>query len=155
MSIAVCDLRLKESYTSAVPFDMEAFRIALRETREAWGGRDKLAEKIGRAPSTIQSAELGPDMPGIDTVAAIIEGSNSTLWEFFAKLDGVQNWAERSHESVDNPPSDAPPVQDSSAQAHALLVETITRIHDALATALSAPGATKAADRSATGTAGE
>lgn len=88
-------------YTSRVPFDMDRFRAHLRAAREAKKvGRNTIAKKIGVSQSTIQSAEVGPDMPGIDTVARIIEAiPDLTLGRFFAQLDAAEPSA-RSQSSV-------------------------------------------------------
>lgn len=110
MSIAAYSLRLKASYTLDVPFDMDTFRATLRATREKFGGREKLAGKIGIAKSTIQSAELGPDIPQIDTVARIIEGSGLTLSEFFAVLENPR--ADLQNEVLRDEPQ---PVQDAAS----------------------------------------
>lgn len=83
---------LSSSYTSDVPFEMERFRKALRSEREARvGGRGTLADKVGLAQSTIQNAEMGPDIPGIDTIARLVEAMPGlTLSSFFAQLEGLQ-----------------------------------------------------------------
>lgn len=79
-------------------FTMERFRAVLREEREARiGGRDRLADKVGVAKSTIQNAEIGPDVPGIDTVARLIEAMPGlTLEEFFAKIERGQRSSDTS-----------------------------------------------------------
>lgn len=96
------------SYTARVPFALAVLRAALREAREAKDiGRDALATKIGRAKSTIQSAEMGPDVPGVDTVALIVEGLGLTLSDFFLQLEStsdgprhVQNQSLQSGETL-------------------------------------------------------
>jgi ribosome-binding protein aMBF1 (putative translation factor) len=61
---------------STVAFTMERFREVLRAERESRvGGREKLADKTGINKTTIQNAEVGPDIPGIDTVARLVEGN--------------------------------------------------------------------------------
>lgn len=72
-----------------MPFTMERFRALLRVERKARvGGRDRLAANIGVAKSTVQNAEMGPDVPGIDTVARLVGGMPGlTLAEFFAKVE--------------------------------------------------------------------
>lgn len=78
----------RSSYTARVAFDLAVLRVALREARESKRlGRDVLAKKIGRAKSTIQGAEMGPDVPGVDTVALILEGLGIPAWEFFLQFD--------------------------------------------------------------------
>jgi DNA-binding XRE family transcriptional regulator len=63
----------------------------LKAKREALArgeyGREAFAEKIGVAKSTVQHAEMGPDVPQIDTCAKLIEGTGSTLSEFFLELE--------------------------------------------------------------------
>lgn len=93
--MAVHDLLFWGSYTPrGVGFDMAQFRALLRSEREARvGGRDKLAERVGVAKSTIQNAEIGPDIPGIDTVARLIEAMPGlTLSSFFARVEDVERW---------------------------------------------------------------
>lgn len=86
-------------YTARVAFDIAAFRSVLRAARkEHVGGRNKLAAKVGLAKSTIQNAEMGPDIPGIETVARLVEGMGLTLSSFFAQIEGL--------------PTDAPAKQD-------------------------------------------
>lgn len=79
----------------AVAFDMNAFRAALKTQRKLRvGSRAKLVERCGApamSPTTIQNAELGPDMPGIDTVARLVEAMGLTLSTFFAQLERSQN----------------------------------------------------------------
>ena len=91
-------LRLQESYTSAVTFEMPRFREALRKAREdTIGGRMKLAERTGLAASTIQSAEVGPDIPSIETIARFLDGCGLTLSKFFARIDGSQQSDSQGH----------------------------------------------------------
>lgn len=90
MSIGVYDLRSQASILPAVPFDLSRFRAHLRAERERLiGSRDKLAEKTGINKTTIQNAENGPDMPGIDTIARLIEGTGLSLSEFFLRMDDL------------------------------------------------------------------
>jgi DNA-binding XRE family transcriptional regulator len=74
-----------------VPFDLGEFRVLLRAKRELLArgekGRERFAERIGVNKSTVQNAEMGPDIPGIDTCAKIIEGVGYTLSEFFRELE--------------------------------------------------------------------
>src|SRR5438309_359454 len=108
---------LRSPYTSGVPFDLTAFRQALRVERESRiGGRDKLAARIGIAKSTIQGAEMGPDIPGIDTVAKMIEAMPGlTLSSFFAQIEGLPATAEAREDQsslagqavADEPPTEA------------------------------------------------
>lgn len=90
MSIGSYNLRLLESYDRArMAFELDKFRALLRKEREQRvGGRDRLAEKADVAASTVQNAEMGPDVPGIDTVARLIEAMpNLTLSDFFLQLE--------------------------------------------------------------------
>src|SRR3954465_8822609 len=78
-----------------VPFTIDRFRDVLRATREELvGARDTLAEITGVNRTTIQSAEMGPKVPKLDTVARLVEGMGLTLTAFFARID-------------DRPPQDA------------------------------------------------
>lgn len=92
MPIAVYNLRPKASYDSAVKFTMEVFRALLREEREARvGGRDSHAELAGVNRTTIQNIETGTDIPGLDTVAKLVEAMPGlTLSSFFARIEGLQ-----------------------------------------------------------------
>jgi DNA-binding XRE family transcriptional regulator len=82
-------------------FSMDRFRAHLRAARDAHGfGRDALAEKIGIAKTTIQNAEVGPDMPGIETVARIIEGlPGYSLSAFFRQLEMAEPPVARSDQA--------------------------------------------------------
>lgn len=97
------DYAFRSLYNCHVAFDMDKFRAALRAERVARGiGRDALATQIGVAKSTIQSAEMGPDMPGIETVAKIVEALQGlTLAQFFARLEVVKT----TERSVQDPPA--------------------------------------------------
>lgn len=74
-----------------MPFSMETFRLCLRSEREdRVGGRERLAELSGVNKTTIQNAELGPDIPGIDTIAKLVEAMpDLTLASFFTRVEGL------------------------------------------------------------------
>ncbi len=123
--MVVHDLLLQECDTpEGVAFDMTHFREQLRAEREARiGGRDRLAGKVGLAKSTIQNAEMGPDIPGIDTVARLIEGMPGlTLSSFFAKLETHDIGHESGRPSTGGPPRDRP-LQTAAPEAAALQEE--------------------------------
>ncbi len=127
---------LRSLYTRGVAFDMEAFRRALRTARETHiGGREKLADKIDVSKSTVQNAEMGPDIPGIDTVARLIEGMGLTLSEFFAALepnnDSVLPGADTISHSVRASPKEAS--HGSSGVSASLSEEDLATIFRALA----------------------
>jgi transcriptional regulator with XRE-family HTH domain len=96
---------------SAVAFTMERFREVLRAEREARvGGREKLADKTGINKTTIQNAEIGPDIPGIDTVARLVEGIGLTLPSFFEQIEALQaGTAEAQNLSTPNPHAEGVP----------------------------------------------
>lgn len=84
------NLRLEATYNAdRMVFKMAAFRALLRVEREARvGGRDKLAEAAGVNRTTIQNIETGPDMPGIETIAKLIEAMPGlSLSAFFLELE--------------------------------------------------------------------
>lgn len=89
MSIGSYHLRPQAFYPLAVPFSMERFRALLRKEREhRVGGREKLAQLADVHKTTIQNIEVGPDMPGIETVAKLIESMpGMSLSEFFGQLE--------------------------------------------------------------------
>lgn len=89
MSITDYQLRLSASYTPAVSFDLARFRTLLRiERKRRVGGRDKLALRAKVNKSTVQNAEQGPDIPGIDTIAKLVEAMpDLTLSEFFRRVE--------------------------------------------------------------------
>lgn len=91
---------LRRPILRAVPFDMDSFRALIRAERESRvGGREKFAERIGIAKSTVQNIEVGPDIPGIDTVARIIEGMPGlTLSAFFARIEVLLAGVKQNHD---------------------------------------------------------
>lgn len=74
-------------------FDPRAFGQFLRHVREHAGvdgkrlARQTLARASRVAPSTIQAAEDGAKVPGVDTLARIVEAQALTLGVFFSAYD--------------------------------------------------------------------
>lgn len=85
-----------------MPFTMEVFRAVLRAEREARvGGREKHAGLSGINKTTIQNAEIGPDVPGIDTVAKLVEAMPGlSLEDFFRKIERRQDSSDTSVDGV-------------------------------------------------------
>ncbi len=76
-----------------VVFDLESFRQFFREERERlrWS-RDRLADRSGVSNTTIQNLETAGDVPGIETVAKLVEAMHdppevSALSNFFAAYE--------------------------------------------------------------------
>ena len=61
-------------------------KLLKRERQARVGGRAALAQKAGVAASTIQNIETGPDVPGIETLAKLVEGMGMNLADFFSRL---------------------------------------------------------------------
>lgn len=130
MSIDVNDLRLGAFYTLGVPFDMDRFRKLLRAQRtERVGGRDTLADLAGVNRTTIQNAEMGPDIPGIDTVAALIESMPGLrLSEFFRALETDALLPEEAEMKIPaHPPSPLASTEWPDADPDPALVERFSR----------------------------
>lgn len=93
---------LKRSTLTSTMFEMELFRQVLRVERKARvGARAKHAKLAGVSQTTIQNAEMGPDVPGIDTVARLVEAMPGlTLKDFFGKIEGGQSLSDMSPDGV-------------------------------------------------------
>lgn len=82
-------LRPQAFHTVGVAFDLTRFRNLFRLERESRiGGREKLADAAGVNKTTIQNLETADDVPGIDTIAKLIEAMPGlSLSEFFRQLE--------------------------------------------------------------------
>lgn len=111
MSIGSYHLRSQAFYDLAVEFQMARFRNLLRQEREARvGGRERLAERAGVHKTTIQNIETGTDMPGIDTVAKLVEAMpDFSLSAFFLQLENSSSKAVQLNSPVTPKPKDKDP----------------------------------------------
>lgn len=122
---------LKRPIVDSVRFTMERFREALRDERERRvGAREKHAALAGVNKGTIQRAEVGPDIPGIDTVARLIEAMPGlTLSSFFAQIESLQDPSLQSGSVAGDTTS--PPLAASSLEASRGAHRSVSAARDA------------------------